>query len=118
MSEPLPDLLRRALDRRRDLLPRLHAEGTDCYRLLHGVAEGAPGLTIDRYGTLLLAQTFREALPAAAVAALREVVQHALGLDLPLVHNQRGEGAEREPLAAAPATFVAPVLVVRAVGRD
>jgi len=102
MCEPLPDLLRRALDRRRDLLPRLHGEGTDCYRLLHGVAEGAPGLTIDRYGTLLLAQTFREALPAAAVAALREVVQHELGLDLPLVHNHRGEGAEREPLAAAP----------------
>lgn len=100
MSEPLPDLLRRAIDRRRDLLPRLHAEGTDCYRLLHGVAEGAPGLTLDRYGTLLLAQTFRAPLPEGAAAALRDTVRAELDLELPLVHNHRGEGAAAA--AAAP----------------
>jgi hypothetical protein len=42
----IPELLPAAIDRRRDLLLRLHAEGTDCYRLLHGIAEGAPGVTV------------------------------------------------------------------------
>ncbi|MBK7767375.1 MAG: class I SAM-dependent rRNA methyltransferase, partial [Sulfuritalea sp.] len=46
-------LLAAALDARRSL-PRLHAEQTDAYRLFHGSVEGHPGLTIDRYGELLL----------------------------------------------------------------
>jgi len=79
-----------AMAARTDLLPRLHAEGTDCYRLLHGIAEGAPGLTFDRYGTLLLVQTFREPLPADQVLQLQQLANAALGLDLPIVCNHRG----------------------------
>ncbi|MDQ5904444.1 MAG: rRNA (cytosine1962-C5)-methyltransferase, partial [Pseudomonadota bacterium] len=64
MTSPLPllTLLAAALEARSDLLPRLQAEETDAYRLFHGTAEGMPGLTIDRYGNLLLVQTFHQSL--------------------------------------------------------
>ena len=48
MPDTLPSLLAAALDARAKLLPRLHAEQTDAYRLFHGSVEGHPGLTIDR----------------------------------------------------------------------
>jgi 23S rRNA (cytosine1962-C5)-methyltransferase len=92
-AEALRGLLEAALDRRRDLLARLHREGTDCYRLLHGIAEGAPGVTLDRYGSLLLLQTFRAPLPAAAADALAESARRALGAPLDLAYNHRGPGA-------------------------
>lgn len=98
----LPTLLAAALDRRRPLLDRLHAEGTDAYRLLHGIAEGAPGLTLDRYGSLLLAQTFRTPLGAAEVAALQDTANRALGLDLPIVHNHRGPPHPEAPAPHLP----------------
>jgi 23S rRNA (cytosine1962-C5)-methyltransferase len=63
-------LLARALDARANLLERLDAEGTDAYRLFHGAAEGREGLAIDRYGALLLAQTFREPLDGVEQAAI------------------------------------------------
>lgn len=47
-----------ALARRSELLAQLAAENTDCYRLFHGTNEGLPGLTVDRYGPLLLIQSF------------------------------------------------------------
>ena len=45
MSDALLPLLAAALDARAELLPRLHAERTDAYRLFHGSVEGHPGLT-------------------------------------------------------------------------
>lgn len=103
--------LERALERRRDLLDRLHAEGTDCYRLLHGIAEGEPGLTIDRYGPLLLLQTFREPLAASACESVPAIVREATGLTLEIAHNHRGAwpadaAAAPEPTAAALAEHV------------
>lgn len=86
----LPELLRAAIGRRAPLLARLHGEGTDCYRLLHGITEGAPGLSIDRYGSLLLLQTWREPLAADAVEALAAVANSELGLALDVVANHRG----------------------------
>lgn len=91
---PLLELVAAALDRREELRKQLWTEGTDCYRLFHGIAEGAPGLTIDRYGSLLLLQTFREPLGAAAVQAIGALVQQALGEALDLVCNHRGEAAD------------------------
>jgi len=89
-SDPLALLLRDAIVRRAPLLERLHAEGTDCYRLLHGIAEGAPGLTVDRYGSLLLMQTFREPIEGDGVQALQRAANEALGRNLPIVCNHRG----------------------------
>ena len=45
-----------AYQRRESLIRRLVNERTDCYRLFHGAAEGRPGLTVDAYGPLTLAQ--------------------------------------------------------------
>jgi 23S rRNA (cytosine1962-C5)-methyltransferase len=102
-ANDLPGLLAAAIARRQPLLDRLHGEGTDAYRLLHGIAEGAPGLTVDRYGGLLLLQTFRAPLSAAAVAALQTAANRALGLDLPVVCNHRGPPAPGAPTPHEPA---------------
>ncbi len=88
---PLRDALERGLERRGDLLAVLHAEQTDCYRLLHGVAEGAPGLTLDRYGPLLLIQTWRTPLSDNDRATIEDVLAAPLGLVS--VWNHRGVGA-------------------------
>lgn len=66
----LAALLARALDARAPLLAELHAEGTDAYRVFHGTVEGAPGLTVDRYGDLLLAQSFHAPLAEGEAEAM------------------------------------------------
>ncbi len=86
------DALARALNARADLLTALDEEGTDIVRLLHGATEGAPGLTIDRYGPLLLLQTWREPLSPDAPEAAARAVEAELGLTLVPVWNHRGEG--------------------------
>jgi len=92
----LPELLGAAVERRHELRARLHAEGTDCYRLFHGVVEGQGGLTVDRYGELILAQTFREALDdpswATLQAALADLVPEA-----PLRVLNHRSGGEQQP---------------------
>jgi len=50
--------LQTAQAHRAALLEQLREEGTDCYRLFHGVAEGRPGLAIDRYGDTILGQVW------------------------------------------------------------
>lgn len=82
-------LLLRALARRSELFARLHDESTDCYRLFHGVAEGRPGLTLDRYGPLLLAQTWRERLSADDLEIYRETIEHELAVPLIPIWNHR-----------------------------
>jgi 23S rRNA (cytosine1962-C5)-methyltransferase len=79
--------LDRALDRRSDAIPRWHAEGTDCYRLLHGAVEDAPGVTVDRYGPILLVQTWRDV--PVDVGALRQRAGSAVGAELIGVWNHR-----------------------------
>jgi 23S rRNA (cytosine1962-C5)-methyltransferase len=83
----LADDVRRAIDARAELLPRLLAEGTDSWRIFHGIAEGRPGLTVDRYGALVLVQTFREPLERADLDAIEAAV------GAPVVWNHRGKGA-------------------------
>jgi 23S rRNA (cytosine1962-C5)-methyltransferase len=78
--------LEAALVRRRTLLRTLHAEGTDCYRLLHGIAEGAPGIAVDRYGPVVLVQTWREPI---AVAGIAEQIRAQLDAPLTVVWNHR-----------------------------
>lgn len=98
----LCELLPRAIARRRELLAVLAAQGTDCCRLLHGIAEGAPGVTVDRYGDLLLVQTFREPLPAADVDELQAIVARELGAVLEVVCNHRGPPPPPDFVAHAP----------------
>lgn len=81
----------RAIDARAELVERLRRERTDCWRVFHGAAEGRPGLTIDRYGDLVLVQTFREPLAHAELDAIERAVDSAV------VWNHRGKDA-RAPL--------------------
>lgn len=80
------DLLRGALHRREAALARWHAEGTTCYRLFHGATEGVPGLAVDRYGPVLLVQTWRAPLEPGDLEAIAAVA----GPDLVPVWNHRG----------------------------
>ena len=75
-TNPFTPLLEKALARRKDLLEKLHSEGTDSYRLFHGISEGRPGLSVDRYGPLVLAQTFREPLSPGETASLEDCLRH------------------------------------------
>jgi 23S rRNA (cytosine1962-C5)-methyltransferase len=84
-------LLAAALERRGPLLGRLAAEGTDCYRLFHGIAEGAPGLAIDRYGPVLMLQTWREPLEDGEVDRAHGEIARRLGTKLHPVWNHRGK---------------------------
>ena len=71
--------LDQALLARKSLLETLQSEKTDAYRLFHGVAEGRPGLTIDRYGPMTLVQTFRDPLSEEEWPALTDHLQKKLG---------------------------------------
>lgn len=90
------DLFPRALEKRLALLAELEREGTDCCRLFHGVAEGLPGLTVDRYGGLVLAQTFREPLSPVETAALEETLRRALPGPFAFAYNHRGKKASED----------------------
>lgn len=90
----LEESIDRALERRAPLFERLQAEGTDTYRLFHGVAEGRPGLSIDRYGTLVLAQTFREPLARDEALRLEEQLARRLAFEHAFVWNHRGQPAD------------------------
>ncbi|KIQ56397.1 MULTISPECIES: class I SAM-dependent rRNA methyltransferase [Pseudomonas] len=91
----LNQALRAALDQRQDLLGQLHQQGTDCYRLFHGSQEGAPGLTVDRYGPQLLVQSFHQSLERDALLQVHGIVNEHLGLDTLLVYNDRSGGNSR-----------------------
>lgn len=91
-TAPLTAALGAAIERRRALLAALTAEETDCVRLLHGVVEDAPGVTIDRYGPILLVQTWREPLAEGELDALAAVANDALGTTLTPCWNHRGDG--------------------------
>ena len=92
--ESLVGQLAAAFAARADLLTQLAGEETDAYRLFHGSVEGRPGLTVDRYGDLLLAQSFHQPLEADELAALEGYYATALaGLDL--VYNDRSGANSR-----------------------
>jgi 23S rRNA (cytosine1962-C5)-methyltransferase len=105
----VPDALSAAIERRAELLTRLHAEHTDCYRLLNGTGEEMPGVTVDRYGPVLLIQTWRQPLETADVEAIGAVAEASLGRALQPVWNHRGGGGQ--PLYD-------PVLPADPVGRE
>ncbi|AOY01171.1 class I SAM-dependent rRNA methyltransferase [Jeongeupia sp. USM3] len=94
MSSSLTDLLAAALDARGDLIAKLHAEKTDAYRLFHGSVEGEPGLTVDRYGDLILVQSFHEALEADELAAIETFYDRRYP-GLPLIWNDRSQPNSR-----------------------
>ncbi len=91
-------LLRMALDRRDGLIGALHAETTDCYRLFHGVSEGRESLTVDRYGPVVLVQTWREPVDGDALEVIAQVYGERFGASVVWNHRGRSErGAQLRP---------------------
>ena len=76
------------------LFDRMVAEKTDAYRLFHGSVEGEPGLTIDRYGDILLVQTFHQPLVAGELATIEAFYREVLP-DLLVIYNDRSQPNSR-----------------------
>jgi 23S rRNA (cytosine1962-C5)-methyltransferase len=109
----LQALLAAALDRREALLAALHEAETDCYRLFHGATEGLAGLSIDRYGSIVLAQTWRQPLSASQLKLIERYYPDAIGQPLRLVWNHRSRES-RHPYEH----FHAPQLPAKLVGVE
>ena len=86
--------LEQALSKRALLIEKLQSEGTNAYRLLNGVSEGLPGVTIDRYGPLILLQTFREPFAQAELLSeIEETLRRLLPYPFVFAYNHRGKSA-------------------------
>lgn len=85
---PLVEHLATAFVAREALLNQCLAEQTDAYRLFHGSVEGEPGLTVDRYGELLLVQSFHRPLEPAQLDALETFYAEVMPGLIP-VYNDR-----------------------------
>lgn len=106
MAPSIAAAVQASIASRAPLIASLHAEQTDCYRLLHGAMEGLPGVTLDRYNRLLLLQTFREPPPGLLddLADVHAAVSEALGLELePVYWCDRRRGA---PSGGGPAPLL------------
>ncbi len=89
------DLIQAALIRRRSLLENLQAESSDCYRLFHGINEGVPGLTVDRYGPQLLIQTFHEPVSSGDCELIHAAVEAFLNCSLEMLYSDRSSANSR-----------------------
>lgn len=116
-NTPLSDSLNRAFEARRGLIETLHSQDTDCYRLFHGAAEGAPGLSVDRYGEVLLVQSFHQPLSTEELATLRDFYRQATP-GQPLIYNDRSHSSSRigNELDEAERTLAEAPRVVREMG--
>ncbi|HET7775315.1 MAG TPA: class I SAM-dependent methyltransferase [Azospira sp.] len=94
MSDLLSDRLAAAYSARSGLLQQLHGEDTNAYRLFHGSVEGRPGLTVDRYGDLLLVQSFHSPLEADDQAELEAYYAGVLP-GLVCIYNDRSRANSR-----------------------
>lgn len=90
----LPELLAAAFTARADLIKQLHAEHTNAYRLFHGSVEGRSGLTIDRYGDVVLVQSFHQALASDDLDAIRTFYASRLP-GLRVIYNDRSQSNSR-----------------------
>ncbi|MFH1998595.1 MAG: class I SAM-dependent methyltransferase [Planctomycetota bacterium] len=89
MNETLHRALDLAFSKREKLIAILHGEGTDAYRLFHGVNEGHPGITVDRYGELILSQAFYTPFSSVEQACIREAVAARFPAPLHFVFHDR-----------------------------
>lgn len=94
-ADALSNRLLAALQARKMLLADCAIEGTTAYRLFHGSAEGCAGLTIDRYGEVLLIQSFHRTLEAGELAEIEAFYGQAGPAGLLAVYNDRSDGNSR-----------------------
>lgn len=91
---PIVEHLATAFVAREALLNQCLAEQTDAYRLFHGSVEGEPGLTVDRYGELLLVQSFHRPLEPAQLDALETFYAEVMPGLIP-IYNDRSHSNSR-----------------------
>lgn len=89
MNRILNDNLQRALDNRKELIEKLTNENTDTFRLFHGVNEGFPGLTIDRYNEQILIQTFYDSLDPELYGTVEKFLEKDISGFTHIVYNDR-----------------------------
>jgi 23S rRNA (cytosine1962-C5)-methyltransferase len=85
----LSKLLHNAFQARAGLVKKLEREDTDTWRMFHGVNEGRPGLTIDRYGSQVLIQAFQHPLLPGEIQEIKSAVSEYLGFSPAFVYNDR-----------------------------
>jgi len=90
----LKNLISQAWQARSDLRVQWQEEQTDCFRIFHGTNEGLPGTTLDRYGPLLILQTFHQGLSDEELAQVRDFAEETFP-DLHLVYNDRSRNNSR-----------------------
>lgn len=99
------DFLRRRVRRALELREVFNPAHTNAYRLIHAEGDGLPGLVIDRYADILVAQ-----LHTAGIERLRPLVLEALmqetGASGILLRND-SQGRRREGLAIEEPTVIA-----------
>lgn len=93
-TNTLTDHLKTALEARQALLAQMEAEQTNAYRLFHGSVEGESGLTVDRYGDLLLIQTFHRPLTADELSEVESFYTKAFP-GLATLYNDRSQSNSR-----------------------
>lgn len=90
----LKNLLSQAWLTRAELNQQWQEEQTDCYRIFHGTNEGLAGTTLDRYGPLLILQTFHQALSDSELAEVKDFAQQYFPQQH-LVYNDRSKSNSR-----------------------
>lgn len=93
------NLLNQAWQRRHELQQMWQQEQTNCYRVFHGTNEGLPGTTLDRYGPLLILQTFHLSLSANELEQVKNFAQETFP-ELHLIYNDRSDNNSRIQLAS------------------
>ncbi|MFT6143838.1 MAG: 23S rRNA (cytosine1962-C5)-methyltransferase, partial [Myxococcota bacterium] len=88
MSTSRVQALQQALDARQDWLVKADNAETNCVRLLHGTVEGAPGTTVDRYGPILLIQTWRDPMEPGEIDDMHAVVDAVIPGLIPVWNNR------------------------------
>ena len=70
--------LKVALHQRQSFFAACENDNTTCYRLFHGAVERWPSVTIDRYGDVLLFQTWRSDLNDDVVGQMADFIEEKL----------------------------------------
>ncbi len=93
-SDSLINLLHRAWQTRDEFKQQWQQEHTNCYRIFHGTNEGLLGTTLDRYGSLLILQTFHHSLSDNELQQVQSFVDDTFP-SLHLTYNDRSDNNSR-----------------------
>ncbi len=89
MSINTSELIKTALNCRKDFIQELQLEGTDSLRLFHGINEGYPGIAIDKYGDQIIIQTFRKPIETEEIELIKKTVKSFFNYDLFFSYRHR-----------------------------